>query len=95
VVVHYTVEGMEQDAREIDVIGTEGLEITEGTVTRVDRGRGEIAVRYDNGRTDVFRLTERATQEALSAGPAGAKVTIYYSDEHGEKVAHFFKKVVR
>jgi len=95
VVVHYTVQGAEQDAREVDVIGAEGLEIAEGIVTRVDRGRGEIAVRYSNGRTEVFKLTERATAEAGSTAPAGTKVTIYYSDEHGHKVAHFFKKVVK
>ena len=95
VVVHYTVQGAEQDAREVDVVGAEGLEIAEGVVTRVDRGRGEITVRYSNGRAEAFKLTERATAEAGSTAPAGTKVTIYYSDEHGHKVAHFFKKVAK
>jgi len=89
VVVHYTAQG----AEEVDVVGAEGLEITEATVTKVDLGRGEITVRYANGTKDVFRLTERATAETDSAAPAGTKVKIYYSDDHGQKVAHFFKKV--
>ena len=93
VVVHYSIQGADQSAREIDVIGVEGLEATEGTVTRIDLGRGQISVRYANGKTDVFRLTDRATAEADSAAPAGTKVMIYYSDEHGQKVAHFFKRV--
>ena len=91
--MHYSIQGAEQSAREIDVIGVEGLEATEGTVTRIDLGRGQITVRYANGTADVFRLTKRATAEADSAAPAGTKVMIYYSDEHGQKVAHFFRKV--
>jgi len=97
VVVHYTVQGTEQAAREIDVIGPEGLEVTEGTVTRIDRGRREITVRYDTGKTEVFQLTELATAESTQAlgqvAPGGTRVVIYFSDEHGQKVAHFFKKV--
>jgi hypothetical protein len=97
VVVHYTAEGTEQAAREIDVIGAQGLEVTEGMVTRINRGRGQITVRYDNGKTEVFRLTERAAAETAQSGdqaaPTGTKVVIYYSDEHGQKVAHFFRRV--
>jgi hypothetical protein len=99
VVVHYTAEGSEQAAREIDVVGVEGLEVTEGMVTRVDRGRRQITVRYDNGKREVFRLTERAAAETVQSGdraaPTGTKVVIYYSDEHGQKVAHFFRKVAK
>jgi len=97
VVVHYTVQGTEQAAREIDVIGAEGLEVTEGMVTRVDRGRHQITVRYDNGKAEVFQLTEHATVETTQtldqAAPSGTKVVIYYSDDHGQRVAHFFRRV--
>ena len=93
VVVHYSVQGTEQSAREIDVIGVDGLEIVEATVTRVDLGRGQISVRYANGKTDVFTLTDRATAEADAAAQAGTKVMIYYTGEHGQKVAHFFRKL--
>jgi hypothetical protein len=97
VVVHYTAEGSEQAAREIDVIGGQGLEVTEGIVTRIDRRPGQITVRYDNGKTEVFRLTERAAAETAQSGdlaaPTGTKVVIYYSDEHGQKVAHFFRRI--
>jgi hypothetical protein len=97
VVVHFTVEGSEQAAREIDVIGPEGLEITEGKVTHVDRRHRQITVHYDNGTAEIFRLTEHAASETSAAAgqeaASGAKVVIYYSDEHGQKVAHFFRRV--
>src|SRR5581483_11967840 len=97
VVVHYSAEGPDAAAREIDVIGAEGLEVTEGMVTRIDRGRREITVKYDNGKAEVFRLTERAAAETAQSGdrsaPAGTKVVIYYTNEHGQKVAHFFRRI--
>ena len=97
VVVHYTAAGSEQAAREVDIIGDQGLQVTEGMVTHIDRGRREITVRYDNGKTEIFRLTERAASETSKevgeASPGGTKVIIYYSDEHGQRVAHFFRSV--
>lgn len=70
--------------------------MTEGAVVRIDRGRKRIAVRFDNGRTEVFELTPRA---ALDAGhdldrssERPATVTVYYADETGHRAAHFFNK---
>jgi hypothetical protein len=94
VVVHYATSGNESSLREVDIIGDEGLEITEGKVIDINRSHGQITVRYDNGKTEKFSLTPRANAEKLeTAGPDDGKVIIYYSDEHGVKVAHFFKKV--
>jgi hypothetical protein len=96
VVVHYTAEGNEQAVQEVDVIGSEGLEVTEGLVDRIDRGRGQITVRYFDGKTEVFRLTDRAaaaTQSVDQAGPTGTIVRIYYSDERGQRVVHHFRMV--
>jgi hypothetical protein len=97
VVVHYSGLGAESAVREVDVVGDEGLVVTEGMVSRIDQRRRQIVVRYDNGKTETFRLTERAASEAPKdtepAARAGTKVVIYYVDEHGQKVAHFFRKV--
>jgi hypothetical protein len=95
VVVHYTVEGTEPTAHEIDPLGSEGLEVTEGIVKRIDHGRKQVIVGYDNGRTEAFRLTDRAAAENIAndAVAGRSKVVIYYSNEAGQKVAHFFKKV--
>lgn len=96
VVVHYTMQGGEEAAQEIDRIGDEGLKQTEGVVTRVDRRRRQITIRFEYGRTETFRLTERAAAEAgpdVESAPGGAKVIVDHSDEGGQKVAHYFKKI--
>jgi len=51
-------------------------------------------LKFDNGTTETLRLTERAAGQAEETiSDAGAtKVTIYYADEFGQKVAHYFKK---
>jgi hypothetical protein len=95
VVVHYTARGADQSATEIDRVGDEGLRVTEGMVTRIDRRRKEIEIRFDNGKTETLRLTDRAAAEAgtgISAA-SGTKVVVYYSDEGGRKMAHFFRPV--
>jgi hypothetical protein len=96
VVVHYTVTQAEASAREIDSIGDDGLKVTEGVVTRIDRGRKQITIRFDDGKSETLRLTDRAAAEATKdvdqAATAPVKVIVYYSDEAGRKVAHFFKK---
>jgi len=96
VVVHYTTNGAGLAAREIDVIGPEGLQTTEGTVIRLDRRHQQITVRHDDGKTETFRLSDRAVAEATAAAePAAAssRVVIYYTDENGHRIAHFFKKI--
>ena len=96
VVVHYTVTEAEASAREIDRIGDEGLKTTEGVVTRIDRGRKRITIRFDDGKSETLRLTDRAAVEAAKdvdqAATTAVKIIVYYSDEAGRKVAHFFKK---
>ena len=96
VVVHYTMQSSEAAAQEIDHIGDEGLKVTEGTVTSVDRRRKQITIRFENGTSETFRLTDRAAAEAGGdaepTATGATRVTVYYSDEAGHKVAHFFKK---
>ena len=94
VVVHYTLQGAQESATEIDRIGDEGLKVTEATVTRIDRGRKQITIRFDNGTTETLRLTDRAAAEAgLDVVATGeTRIIVYYADEKRSKVAHFFKK---
>jgi hypothetical protein len=97
VVVHYTVEGQQPTAHEVDRFGAGGLDTTEGVVTGIDRRRLQITVRYDNGTKETFALTERAaTEAAVKDAVAGdIRVVIYYSNEEGNKVAHFFRQTAK
>ncbi len=90
VVVHYTLTAGEAAAREIDVVG-DRVKVTEGAVAKLDRAHHRLTVRYDNGTTETFQLSERASDEAAS--DVAGRVQIYYVDERGTKVAHFFKRV--
>jgi len=96
VVIHESTRESQASADEIDILGDEGLKITEGMVTNIDRRKGEITIRYNNGKTETLQMTTRAAAET-EAGIAGtgeeaSTVIVYYSDEAGQKIAHYFKK---
>ena len=96
VAVHFSLSGANASALEIDVLGDEGLSFTEGVVTRIDPGRKEITIRFANGRTETFQMTTRAAAESEGlleeSGATATRIVIYYGDESGHKVAHYFKK---
>ena len=94
VVIHYSTEGGQLTVREIDEVGDEGLVETEGMITKIERGKKQITVRIGEGRTEMFQLTDRAAAESKDIDAAkSTKVVIYYKDEHGTKVVHYFKRV--
>jgi hypothetical protein len=96
VAVHYTAKGSEETAEEIDNIGKDGLKAAEGVVTHVDRGAKTVAIKTADGTEETYRLAESGAKDVgkdIAAGAEkSAKVTVYYTQESGHKVAHFFKK---
>ena len=96
VAVHYTAKGTEETAEEIDRIGKDGLRATEGTVTRMDRGAKNMTVKMADGTEETFRLTDRAAtdtgREIGKTAEKSGKVTVYYTEEGGRKIAHFLKE---
>ena len=97
VVAHYTSKGGEDTAVEIDKVGHGGLKATEGTVKEIDRGGKKLVVDTGKGGEETFRLTDHASVDAgkgIEKGTVkGSKVTVYYTEEAGKKVAHFFKAI--
>jgi len=95
VAVHYTAEGTEETAEEVDHIGKDGLKATEGTVTHIDRGAKTLAVKTADGSEVTYRLTDSAAKDAgkdiAEGAEKSAKVTVYYTEDGGHKVAHFFR----
>lgn len=96
VVIHYTETGPQAAAEEIDLVGDEGLKMTEGVVTDINRRKKEITVTYANGKTETLQMTDLAATETEAgietSTEEASHVVIYYVDESGHKVAHYFKK---
>jgi hypothetical protein len=95
VVVHYSVKGTEKTAQEMDRIGDGGLKVTEGTVSKIDRGTKTLAVKTADGAEATYKISEHAAVDAGKETGKGvekaSKVTVYYTEEGGKKIVHFFK----
>jgi hypothetical protein len=96
VVIHESTGVSQASADEIDIVGDEGLKSTEGMVTSIDHRKGEITIRYNDGKKETLQMTSRAAAES-NAGIGGTgeeayTIVVYYSDEAGRKIAHYFKK---
>lgn len=88
VVIHYSPNNTVQ---EIDRVGDGGLLTTEGMATRIDRKKKEITIRYDNGKIEELRLTDRAATDVGKNVSPDTRIVVYYSEEAGNKVTHYFK----
>ena len=95
VVAHYTAKGTEKTAQELDRVGEGGLKVTEGTVSKIDRGGKVLAVKTADGTEATYKISEHAVVDAGKETGKGvekaSKVTVYYTEEGGKKVVHFFK----
>jgi len=96
VAVHYTTKGTVDTAEEIDHIGKDGLRVTQGTLKKIDRGAKTITIATADGTEQTFRFLDHAARDAGTDIEKGsdrtARVTVYYTEEGGAEIAHFFKK---
>jgi len=95
VAVHYSVQNGREFAEEIDRLDAGGLLVTEGRLAHIDRARQEITLLFANGKTETFRLTHLAAAEAandVAAAGDTETIVLYYANESGQKVAHYFRK---
>lgn len=97
VIVHYVTVAGQDTAVEVDRVGDKGLKTIEAVVTRVDREAKTIYIRLADGSTQALRLTDRAASDVGKDigrdGNDATRIIVYYTDEGGQKVAHYFKKV--
>jgi hypothetical protein len=75
-------------------VGKDGLKTTDGTIKDIDRGGKKLIVKSSDGVESTFRLTDRAAKDGgkdiAEGSEKGAKITVYYTEDAGKKVAHFF-----
>ena len=97
VVAHYTVKGTEKTAVEVDKVGKDGYKSVEGTVTKVGEDGKTITVKAADGTEHTFEVaghgTKVAAVDTAKGTEKGAKVTVYYTESAGKKIAHFFEKL--
>jgi hypothetical protein len=95
VVAHYTTKGAEDTAVEVDKIGKDGVKVIDGTVTHIDRGAKTMAVKTADGTEETFNLSGHAAADAGKGIEMGteksAHVTVYYTEDAGKKLAHWFE----
>jgi hypothetical protein len=89
VIIHSTAGNI---AQEIDRVGGDGLRTTEGIATKIDRGKKEITIRYDDGKIEKLKLTDRAAADVGRNIDENTRIVVYFSTEAGGKVTHYFKK---
>jgi len=94
VAVHYTAKGGEETAEEVDHIGKDGLKVTEGTISHIDRGAKTVAIKTADGAETTYRLADHAAKDTGKGVEKSGKVTVYYTEEGGHKVAHFVKQSI-
>jgi hypothetical protein len=97
VVAHYTETGTEKTAVEVDKVGKDGRKSMEGVVTKVGEGGKTVTVKAADGTERTFDVVGHGTKvtavDTAKGTEKGAKVTVYYSESAGKKVAHFFEKL--
>lgn len=96
VVVHYTEKGGEKTATEVDKVGKDGLKYVDGTVDKVGKDGKTVVVKTADGTEHSFDVAGRDTADAAKdlgkAADKTGKVTVYYTEKGGKKIAHFFEK---
>jgi hypothetical protein len=97
VVVHYTAKGSESTATEVYKVGKDGLKSVDGTVTKIGEGGKTVMVKAADGTEQTFQTAGKDSADAAkSVGKAAdkaGKTTVYYTEEGGKKIAHFFEKL--
>jgi hypothetical protein len=90
VVIHYTVKGADKTAVEVDHVGKDGLKVSVAAVKSVDRGAKTVTVKTAEGAEETYHLTDLAVKDTAKGLKTGGKETIYYTEDAGKKIAHFF-----
>jgi len=93
VVVHFSKTGGNPSPEELERLSADGLTRMEGVVTAVNRVDRTISVKLADGTKQTLRFSDQAAADVDRAGDGTGNVILYFKDEAGERVAHYFKRV--
>ena len=97
VIAHYTERGGEKTAVEVDRVGKDGVKAMDGAVSKVGKDGKTVVVKGADGTEHTFAVAGKDTADVAKGIGKGseksAKVTVYYTESAGRKVAHFFEKL--
>jgi len=94
VVARCTVNGSEKTTDDLGKVSKDGMKVTKGTIAKIDKSSKAIVVKSADGTEKSFEYTDDAAKDlgrtVGEGSEKGAKVTVYYTEEAGKKIAHFF-----
>jgi lipopolysaccharide export system protein LptA len=93
VVVRYTDKGAEKTATGIDDVGKDGVKVTRGTISGIDKAGHKITVATEDGSKETYHLGKDAAVDTGHGVAKGEKVTVHYTVAAGKKVAHLIKGI--
>jgi hypothetical protein len=70
--------------------------VSEATVTHIDKLRTQLTLRFDDGKKAMLQLAEHAGSQAQSSGRTTAStelLSLTYTDDTGRKTTHVFTKI--
>jgi len=91
--VHFSKTGGNPSPEELERLSGDGLTRMEGVVTAVNRVDRTISVKLADGTKQTLRFSDQAAADVDRAGDGTGNVILYFKDEAGERVAHYFKRV--
>jgi preprotein translocase subunit YajC len=100
-VIHYTGEGADQTAVHVEDMGKHSMEVTHGTVTRVDKAARTVTIKAEDGTESTYHVAKDATidtehgvtKNSALIAKKGEQATVHYTDEAGKKIVHLFKRM--
>lgn len=90
VIIRTTDDAGEKTAHSIDYVGHKTIKTADVTVDDVGKGSKDIAVHTADGTKDSFKVGDHAVVDTGKGVEKGGHYTVYYTEDAGKKVAHFF-----
>jgi len=90
VIIRTTDEGGEKTAHSIDYVGHKTIKTADVTVDDVGKGTQTLAVHTADGAKETFKVGDHATVDTGKDVEKGGHYTVYYTEDAGKKVVHFF-----